>query len=186
MARLHVEATTIDGIRLVTPARHGDDRGWLSETFNHRELEAAGIAFSFVQENHSFSADRGTIRGLHFQVAPHAQAKLVRVTAGAILDVAVDMRTGSETYGQHVAVRLDAQIGQQLLIPSGFAHGFCTLQDDTEVLYKISDYYAPDCERGISVADPALAIDWPVDLNQAILSDRDRQWPSLDEYQSGD
>ena len=161
------------------PGRFGDDRGWFSETYRADVLAEAGIDIAFVQDNQSFSAPAGTVRGLHFQINPVPQAKLVRVLAGAILDVAVDLRRSSPTYGQHVAVRLDAEGGEQLLIPHGFAHGFCTLQPDTEVLYKVDAYYDRDADAGIAWDDPALGIDWPVARDAAVLSDKDRAAPRL-------
>lgn len=161
------------------PATHGDGRGFFSEVYNARAFAKAGIDAAFVQDNHSLSGPVGTVRGLHFQVPPHAQAKLVRVPKGRILDVAVDIRAGSPTYGAHVAVELSAEAWNQLFVPVGFAHGFCTLEPDTEVVYKVSAYYAPDHDRGLLWNDPALGIDWPVRADEAVLSDKDRQHPPL-------
>ncbi|MDP4022829.1 dTDP-4-dehydrorhamnose 3,5-epimerase [Methylobacterium sp. NEAU 140] len=173
--------TRIPAVKRLVPKRLGDARGWFSETYRADVLERAGITTSFVQDNQSFSAPQGTIRGLHFQIAPQAQAKLIRVLQGAILDVAVDIRRDSPTYGQHVAVRLDAEGGEQLLIPHGFAHGFCTLTPDVMVAYKVDAYYSPAHDRAIRWDDPGIGIDWPVAEGEAILSDKDRRAPLLSE-----
>lgn len=178
---MQVVATSIPDVKLITPRKFGDHRGFLSETWNRRALAEQGLAFDFVQDNHSMSAAVGTVRGLHFQIPPFAVAKLVRVARGAIYDVAVDLRRGSPSFGRHVGVRLSAEAWNQLLVPVGFAHGFCTLEPDTEVLYKVTDYYAPAHDRGLRWDDPALAIAWPVAPAQATLSDRDRAWPALAE-----
>ncbi|GJD36149.1 dTDP-4-dehydrorhamnose 3,5-epimerase [Methylobacterium aerolatum] len=171
--------TEIPAVKRIVPKRFGDARGWFSETFRADALERAGIATVFVQDNQSFSAPQGTIRGLHFQIPPQPQAKLIRVLQGAILDVAVDIRPESPTYRRHVAVRLDAEGGEQLLIPHGFAHGFCTLTPDVMVAYKVDSYYSPAHDRGIRWNDPDLAIAWPVTEAQAVLSDKDRNAPCL-------
>lgn len=163
----------------MTPERFGDHRGFFSETYNRQRFVEAGIDMEFVQDNHSLSAAMGTIRGLHFQSPPFAQVKLVRVVRGRILDVAVDLRRSSATYGRHVAVELSAENGRQLLVPIGFAHGFCTLEADTEIHYKVSAYYSAAHDKGLAYNDPALGIDWPVTLGEAILSDKDRQQPRL-------
>lgn len=176
-----IERLKIHDLLLLTPARHGDERGFFSETFRTDCLQDHGVMAPFVQDNHAFSAQRGVVRGLHFQLPPHAQGKLVRCVRGAILDVAVDIRTGSPTYGHHVAAELSAANWRQLWIPPGFAHGYATLEENCEVLYKATDYYAPACDRGISWDDPALGIDWRVSANEAILSERDRQQPRLAE-----
>ncbi len=178
---MDVIETRISGVKRVVPKRFGDARGWFSETFRVDALARAGIDCVFVQDNQSFSAPKGTIRGLHFQIAPQAQTKLVRVLSGAILDVAVDLRRDSATYGQHVAVTLDAEGGEQLLIPHGFAHGFCTLTPDTMVAYKVDAYYSPAHDRALVWNDPEVGIDWPVSDAEAILSDKDRKAPSLSE-----
>ena len=159
---MRIIETEIPAVKRVIPKRHGDDRGWLSEVYHADVLAEYGIANRFVQDNQSFSAPAGTIRGLHFQVAPSAQAKLVQVLAGAILDVAVDIRSDSPTYGRHVAVRLDAAGGEQLFVPAGFAHGFCTLEPDTMVAYKVYAYYSPADDRNLRWNDPAVGIEWPV------------------------
>jgi dTDP-4-dehydrorhamnose 3,5-epimerase len=169
----------IPEVLLITPKRHGDARGWFAETYNKSALAEAGIACDFVQDNQAFSARRGTVRGLHFQAAPHAQAKVVRVLKGAIYDVAVDIRQGSATYGRWVGAELTAAGGEQLLVPRGFAHGYCTLEDDTELFYKVDALYAPKSEGGVLWSDPALAIDWPVRPADATLNDRDTRLPLL-------
>ena len=170
---------SIPDVLLIEPARSGDHRGFLSETYNQRVLAEAGFTRPFVQDNHSFSRQRGTLRGMHFQIPPHTQDKLIRVTRGVVLDVAVDLRRSSPTFGQHVAVELSADNWRQLLIPKGFAHGFQTLTDDCEVLYKVSDYYAPAAERGVMWNDPALGIDWPMTGDEVILKPGDTRWPLL-------
>ncbi len=180
MARLDEPVKpAIAGLRVLAPARHGDERGFFSETWSRQTFAAAGIDCDFVQDNHSLSRLKGTVRGLHFQTPPFAQAKLVRVVRGAILDVAVDLRRGSPTFGQHAAVELSAESWHQFFIPQGFAHGFCTLQADTEVLYKVSAPYSPEHDRGLKWNDEALAIDWPVSADEAILSAKDRMHPRL-------
>jgi dTDP-4-dehydrorhamnose 3,5-epimerase len=163
----------------LTPRRFGDHRGWFTETWSRRTLDIA-----FCQDNMSLSAEMGTIRGLHFQKPPHAQAKLIMVLQGAILDVAVDIRRASPTFGQHVAVELSAAAGNQLLIPRGFAHGFCTLEPGTQVMYKVDDFYAPETDAGIFWADPDLAINWPVRVDQAHLSPKDLGLPRLKDIES--
>ena len=170
---------SISDVLLVKPPIHRDHRGFFSETFSARRLAEAGITADFVQDNHSLSAEQGTVRGLHFQTPPHAQGKLIRVVRGAILDVAVDIRHGSPTFGQHVARILSAENWEQLWIPEGFAHGFCTLEPMTEIAYKVTEYYAPECDKGLAWNDPALAIDWPVTAAGAILSDKDKLHPAL-------
>ena len=161
--------------------RHRDPRGFFSEIFREAVLREHGIKAAFVQENHSLSVARGVMRGLHFQTEPEAQAKLVRVGAGAIFDVAVDIRRGSPTYGEHVAVLLSAEEGNQLFVPEGFAHGFCTLEPDTEVIYKVNRYYSPAHDCGLAWDDPALGIAWPVSGEAALLSEKDRRNPVLAE-----
>ncbi len=178
---LTVEPTAIGDVKILTPKRFGDDRGFFSEVFNQQRFAEAGITVQFVQDNHSLSAKPGTIRGLHFQTAPFAQAKLVRVVRGRMLDVAVDLRRSSPTYGRHVAVELSAESWRQVFVPIGFAHGFCTLEPNTEVIYKASNYYSAAHDLGIAWDDPSLAIHWPVAGGQAILSDKDRRHPRLPE-----
>ncbi len=169
--------TLIADVKLIRMRRHADERGFFSETYSARSLAASGITCTFVQDNHSFSAAAGTVRGLHFQIPPHAQAKLVRVVRGAVLDVAVDCRVGSPTFGRHVAAMLSAEEWNMLFIPEGFAHGFCTLVAETEVVYKASRFYEPTHDRGIAWDDPHLAIDWPVAPGRAIVSAKDRSLP---------
>jgi dTDP-4-dehydrorhamnose 3,5-epimerase len=168
----------IPDVLLITPKRHGDARGWFSETWSRPSLAKAGLDIDFVQDNQAFSARKGTLRGLHFQTAPHAQAKLVRALKGAIYDVAVDIRRGSETYGRWVAAELTAEGGEQLFIPRGFAHGYCTLTDDCELFYKVDGLYAPQAEGGLAWNDPDLAIPWPL-AGDPVLSDKDRRLPRL-------
>ena len=170
--------------RLVTTRRFGDDRGWFAETYNARSLAEQGIDTVFVQDNQSFSAARGTLRGLHFQTPPHGQAKLVRCLRGAIFDVAVDVRAGSPSYGKWDGVELTAESGNQLFIPIGFAHGFVTLTDDCEIAYKVSDYYAPQSDGGIAWNDPQIGLDWPLAGRDPVLSDKDRSLPLLAGFDS--
>lgn len=169
---------------LLRPRKFIDARGWFSETYSEAAAAAAGIDLRFVQDNQSFSAAEGTIRGLHFQRPPHAQAKLVRCTRGSIIDYAVDLRRGSPTYGHHVSARLSAEGGEQLFVPVGFAHAFVTLEPDVEVAYKVSDVYAPDCEGGVLWSDPAINIDWPLPPSGAQLSAKDAALPRLADFES--
>jgi dTDP-4-dehydrorhamnose 3,5-epimerase len=178
---MRIVPQSIPDVVLIEPVKHGDHRGFFSETFREDELREAGIRARFVQENHSYSQAVGTLRGLHFQTNPHAQAKLLRVVRGAILDVVVDIRAGSPTYGKHVAVELSAANWKQLYVPVGFAHGFVTTEPDTEILYKVSDYYSPECDRGLAWDDAALAIVWPVSRTEVTLSAKDRAHPPLSE-----
>ena len=157
---MHFEQTALPGVVILTPQRFGDDRGWFCETWNAARMAVAGLDFAFVQDNHSMSGAVGTLRGLHYQRPPHAQDKLVRCTRGAIFDVAVDIRRGSPTYGRWVGVELTAANGKQLLVPKGFLHGFVTRLPDTEVQYKCTDLYAPDCDGAIFWDDPTIGIDW--------------------------
>jgi dTDP-4-dehydrorhamnose 3,5-epimerase len=180
---MNQERLRIPDVVLFTPKRDGDARGFFSETFRQDVFDAAVGPSTFVQDNHSYSSEAGVVRGLHFQRPPSAQGKLVRVVRGAVLDVAVDIRLGSPTYGQHVAQVLSAQNWRQLWIPVGFAHGYCTLEPATEVIYKVTAYYSPTDERGLAFDDPALAIDWPVAAEKARLSDKDRRHPKLVELQ---
>ena len=177
---MKVEALAIPEVLLITPDKFGDSRGFFSETFNAKKLSVeADIDGPFVQDNHSLSRQKGVIRGLHCQIDPHVQGKLVRVVRGAIWDVAVDARLGSPTFGQYVAAELSAENWQQLWIPGGFLHGFCTLVPDTEVFYKVTNYYSAAHDRGLAWDDEVLGIAWPVAKAQAILSERDRRHPSL-------
>ena len=176
---MQVEALTIPDIKLLTPARLGDDRGFFSEVYNRATLAKLGVDTEFVQDNHSLSSRRGTVRGLHFQIPPRAQAKLVRVVRGSVFDVAVDLRRGSPSYGGHVSIVLSAAAWNQVLVPAGFAHGFMTLDPDTEVAYKVSDFHAPEHDVGLVWNDPLLAIRWPIAESEAVLSDRDRSLPGF-------
>lgn len=176
-ALLEVIATDIPDVKLITPKRFGDARGFFSETYSRKAFAQAGIDLTFIQDNHSWSAERGVLRGLHYQIAPFAQDKLVRVVRGSILDVAVDIRRGSPTFGRHVSAVISAEKWNQILVPIGFAHGFCVLEPNTEVLYKVTADYAPQHERGIQWDDPELGIDWPIRADEAILSPKDLKNP---------
>lgn len=178
---LSVEETAISAVKIITPKKFGDHRGFFSETWSRKAFAEAGLDLDFVQDNQSLSGPIGTLRGLHCQSAPFAQVKLVRVTRGRILDVAVDIRASSPTFGKHVAVELSAENWKQLLIPIGFAHGFVTLEPDTEVLYKVTAPYAPQNDHGLAFDDPALGIDWRLPLSGLTLSDKDRKHPRLAE-----
>lgn len=174
---MQVELTDLPGVLIVSPRRFGDSRGWFMETFSAPQLAKAGVAIGWVQDNHSYSAAKGTLRGLHYQRPPHAQDKLVRCSRGAIWDVAVDFRAGSPTFAHWVGVELTAENGRQLLVPKGFLHGFITLSDDTEVQYKCSDIYAPDCDGAVRWDDPEIGIEWGV--SAPVLSDKDAKAPLL-------
>jgi len=178
-----VEDTAIPDVKIVTPKRRGDTRGFFSEVYNRTDWESAGLRFEFVQDNHSFSAAVGTLRGLHFQTPPFAQGKLIRVSRGRLLDVAVDIRRSSPTFGRHVAVELSAENWRQMLVPIGFAHGFMTLEPDTEVLYKTTAVYSPANDRGIAWDDPDIGVAWPLPAAGPTLSEKDRRWPRLREAQ---
>ncbi len=171
----------IPDVNIITPKKFGDHRGFFSETFNQRVLAEHGIDLHFLQDNHSLSKEKGTIRGLHFQTPPFAQDKLVRVVRGAILDVAVDLRKDSPYFKQHVTAIISAERWNQILVPKGFAHGFCTLEPDTEVIYKVTQYYSPEHDKGLRWNDPELNIQWGVSENEAILSDKDKIQPFLSE-----
>lgn len=173
------EPTEIPAVKIVTPRKHGDERGFFSEVYSKAAWDKAGLNLTFVQDNHSFSKGLGVLRGLHFQTAPFAQDKLVRVARGRILDVAVDIGRSSPTYGRHVAVELSAANWRQLLVPIGFAHGFVTLEPDTEVLYKTSAPYSAPNDRGLAWDDPDIGIAWPLPPGGPTLSDKDRRWPRL-------
>ncbi|MDQ0456942.1 dTDP-4-dehydrorhamnose 3,5-epimerase [Rhizobium paknamense] len=181
---MQFERMAIPEVVLITPKRFGDSRGYFMETFKASLFQSEIGDFTFVQDNRSFSAETGTVRGLHFQLNPRAQGKLVSCTAGALLDVAVDIRSGSPTYGQAVSAELTAENGRQLWVPPGFAHGFCTLAPDTVISYKVTDYYSPDHDRGLLWNDPALGIIWPVEEGKAVLSDKDQKQPRLAELQA--
>jgi dTDP-4-dehydrorhamnose 3,5-epimerase len=171
----------ISGLALISPKKFGDDRGYFSETFRADLFRENVGDFIFVQDNQSLSVDIGTVRGLHYQLVPRAQGKLVRSIAGAILDVVVDIRNGSPTYGQHVKVELSAESGAQLWVPPGFAHGFCTLQPNTIVTYKVTEYYSQEHDRGLLWNDPDLGIEWPVDADKAVISAKDVVQPRFSE-----
>jgi dTDP-4-dehydrorhamnose 3,5-epimerase len=168
----------------ITTKRFADDRGWFAEVYSERTLAGLGLETRFVQDNHSCSRHAGTIRGLHFQRPPHAQAKLIRCIRGRIFDVAVDLRRGSPTFGQWAGAELSGESGRQLFVPVGYAHGFVTLEPDTEVTYKVSDFYAPECEGGIIWNDPDLRIDWPIHGLPALLSPKDQLLPRLADFDS--
>ncbi|MCA3309657.1 MAG: dTDP-4-dehydrorhamnose 3,5-epimerase [Roseomonas sp.] len=178
---MKITPQAIPDVLLIEPKRFGDARGFFSEVWKRSALAAQGFTVDFVQDNHSLSREVGVLRGLHFQRPPTPQGKLVRVVRGRILDVAVDIRQGSPTYGQHVACELSAENWCQLWVPRGFAHGFMTLEPDTEVLYKVDGEYDPATDAGIAWDDPALGIDWPLPAGGPILSDKDRKAPRLAE-----
>jgi len=175
---MKIYETNLEGVLIIEPSVFGDHRGWFMETYNESILKKAGIKLSFVQDNQSFSATRGTLRGLHYQLNPKAQSKIVRCTLGSIFDVAVDIRKGSETYGKWFGIELSAENKKQLLIPKGFAHGFMTLTDDVEVQYKVDEIYAPECDRGIIWNDPSIGIEWPIHI-EPVLSEKDANAPLL-------
>ena len=179
MGQLTVKNTKLQDVKIITPKVFGDNRGFFEETYSDRDFKEAGIDFNFIQDNQSFSATRGTLRGLHYQLNPMCQAKLLRCTRGEILDVAVDIRRGSPQYAQWTSVLLSAENKKQLFIPRGFAHGFITLTDNVEVQYKADNYYAPECDGNISYKDPQIAVDWG--MEPVVLSDKDRQAPLLSE-----
>jgi dTDP-4-dehydrorhamnose 3,5-epimerase len=181
---MKIEKTALPGVLLLTPTRHGDNRGFFSECWNRRTMAEHGITHDFVQDNHSLSEKPGVVRGLHFQAPPHTQVKLVRCGRGLLFDVVVDIRRGSPTYGQWVGYELSFENGRQILIPEGFAHGFVTREPGTEIIYKCSDYYAPEAEGGIRWNDPAIGIDWGLDGMMPILSDKDKVTPLLHEFHS--
>ena len=178
---MQVVDTPIPAVKVLVPKKFGDHRGFFSETYSRKAFEALGIRSDFVQDNHSLSAEAGVVRGLHYQLPPAAQDKLLRVVRGAILDVAVDIRRSSPTFGRYVAEVLSAENWRQIYIPAGFAHGFRTLEPNTEVIYKVTAFYAPERDRGIRWNDPALGIDWGITEAAAVLSERDRKHPLLAE-----
>jgi dTDP-4-dehydrorhamnose 3,5-epimerase len=182
---LEIRPLGLDGVLEIVPERDGDARGFLSETYRADRLAEAGIRVAFVQENHAYSARRGTLRGLHFQAPPFAQGKLARVVRGAVFDVAVDIRRGSPGFGRWVGLTVSAARWNQVWVPEGFAHGFLTLEPETEVLYKLTAPYAPGHGRAIRFDDPAIAIAWPLAAGEISLSDRDRAAPLLDETETG-
>ena len=180
---MQIEKTPLPGVLILTPRRFGDHRGFFSESWNRRTLAQAGVDLpEFVQDNHSMSAQKGTVRGLHFQSPPHAQGKLVRCGRGAIFDVAVDVRSGSTTYGQWVGLELSFDNGKQLWIPAGFLHGFMTLHSDSEIIYKCTDHYAPECDG--AVRWDSCGIDWPIDIATPVLSDKDAGAPIFADFKT--
>lgn len=174
---IEVRPTGLDGVLEIVPRRFSDNRGFFSEVYSAKDFRDAGIDLVFVQDNHSMSVHRGVLRGLHYQLPPRAQDKLVRVVRGAILDVAVDIRRSSPSFGKWTAVELSAENWNQLFVPKGFAHGFVTLTEDTEVLYKVTDVYSPAHDRAIRFDDPRIAVRWPFEPDGLILSDKDRKAP---------
>ena len=177
---MNIIETSLPGVKVVEPKVFGDHRGWFMETYSLAELAKADINIDFVQDNQSFSAAKGTLRGLHYQLNPKAQTKLVRCTRGSIFDVAVDIRKGSPTFGKWFGIELSAENKKQLLVPKGFAHGFMTLTDDVEVQYKVDELYAPECDRGIIWNDPSIGIQWPMNITP-VLSAKDEKAPLLNE-----
>lgn len=176
---MEVRSLGLEGVLEIVPRKFGDDRGFFSETYNAKSFTEAGVDLQFVQDNHSFSAAKGVVRGLHYQLPNRAQDKLVRVIRGAILDVAVDIRKSSPTFGKWVSLEVSADKWNQILVPKGFAHGFMTLVENTEVIYKVTDYYSPEHDRSIRFDDPAIGIDWPISASGVQLSDKDQKAPLL-------
>lgn len=179
---LEVETTTLPDVLILTPRRFGDARGWFSETWNASRMRGEGLDLEWVQDNHSFSAEVGTVRGLHYQAPPHAQDKLVRCSRGAIRDIVVDARKGGPTYGRSLAVKLSAEDGRQILVPKGFLHGFVTISPDTEVQYKVTDFYDAECDG--SVAWDSLDIDWGLEGHRPVLSEKDLNAPAFAHWNS--
>ena len=176
---VEVRPLALDGVFEIRPRRFGDDRGFFSEVWSRGALAGAGLDLDFVQDNQSYSAARGVLRGLHYQLPPVAQDKLVRVTRGSVFDVAVDIRPGSASFGKWVGLILSAELWNQILVPKGFAHGFVTLEEHTEVQYKVTAPYSPELERGIRFDDPEIRIEWPIEVDQVQLSAKDREAPFL-------
>ncbi len=181
---MQIDELSLPGAYILTPKRFGDERGFFSETYSRAAFDEIDPGIEFVQDNHSMSRSAGVLRGLHFQLPPHAQGKLVRVPRGRVLDVIVDLRVGSPTYGEHASVELSAENWRQLWVPAGFAHAFCTLEPDTEFCYKVTELYAPTSDSGIAYDDPDLAIDWPFDAETLILSDKDRKLQAFKNFES--
>lgn len=181
---MQIDELTLPGAYIITPKRFGDDRGFFSETYSKAAFDQIAPGVDFVQDNHSLSREAGVLRGLHFQLPPHAQGKLVRVPRGRVLDVIVDLRVGSPTHGHHESVELSAENWKQLWVPAGFAHAFCTLEPDTEFCYKVTEFYAPQSDSGIAFNDPDLAINWPFDTEKLILSDKDRNLQAFKDFRS--
>ncbi|WP_323039883.1 dTDP-4-dehydrorhamnose 3,5-epimerase [Gemmobacter sp.] len=180
---MQIEDTALPGVKILTPRRFGDHRGFFSESWNKKRMDEAGLHYDFVQDNHSFSARVGTVRGLHFQSPPHAQAKLVRCGKGRLFDVVVDIRKGSPTYGKWLGVELSFENGRQLMIPAGFLHGLVTREADTEIIYKCTDYYAPECDGTVRFDDPDIGIEWVLE-GEALLSEKDAKAPLLRNFDS--
>lgn len=178
---VEVQSAEIPDVRIIKPCKHVDHRGFFSETYNKKALAEAGIELEFVQDNHSLTMEKDVVRGLHYQIPPFAQDKLVRVVRGAIFDVALDLRKQSPTFGKHVSVVLSAEEWNQVLVPRGFAHGFCTLEANTEVLYKVTNYYAAENDRGVFWNDRDLGIKWPVSRQAAVVSEKDQKLPRFSE-----
>lgn len=176
---MQVRPLGLDGVFEISPRKFGDNRGFFSETYNAKSFADAGIDLTFIQDNHSYSAAKGVVRGLHYQLPPFAQDKLVRVTRGAIVDVAVDIRKSSPTFGKWIALEVSAEKWNQILVPKGFAHGFITLVENTEVIYKVTDYYSPEHDRSIRFDDPAIGINWPIPATGVQLSDKDEKAPLI-------
>ena len=183
MGKLIVKETKLQDVKLITPAVFGDNRGFFTESYSDRDFKAAGIDFDFIQDNHSLSTQAGVLRGLHFQRGKAAQTKLIRVATGAVLDVIVDLRKGSPTYKQWKGYILSESNHRQLLVPKGYAHGFVTLTDNVNFLYKCDNYYDAEADGGISFRTPELNIDWPIDLDKAITSEKDANQPTLTEFE---
>ena len=181
---MQIAHTKLEGVVIITPRRFPDSRGFFSESWSRRQMAEYGLDHDWVQDNHSMSHQTGTLRGLHYQSPPHAQAKLVRCGRGVLFDVAVDIRKGSKTYGQWVGAELSYENGRQLLIPQGFLHGFITRAPDTEIIYKCSDYYAPDCDGAIRYDCPVIGIDWGLDGDKPALSEKDAAAPTLQDFNS--
>ena len=179
MAKIKVTETNLMDVKIIEPAVFGDHRGFFTESYSKEAFNEVGITFDFVQDNHSLSVEAGVIRGLHFQKGEAAQTKLIRVVSGAVLDVIVDIRKGSPTYGKSEGYILSADNQRQLLVPKGYAHGFVTLTPNVNFLYKCDNYYNAEADAGIAFDDPALGIDWPLDLSKAILSEKDKQHPTF-------
>ncbi|WP_318766691.1 dTDP-4-dehydrorhamnose 3,5-epimerase [Lactiplantibacillus carotarum] len=183
MGKLKVTTTNLQDVKIIEPALFGDKRGFFTETYSDQDFKAAGINFDFIQDNQSLSAEAGVLRGLHFQRGNAAQTKLIRVVTGAVLDVIVDVRKGSPTYGQHEGYIISESNHRQLLVPRGFAHGFVTLTDNVNFLYKCDNYYNAEADGGITFMDKDLNINWPIDFDQAITSDKDAKQQTFKEFE---
>ena len=184
MGEMHVKNISIAGPKFVDPIRHSDDRGWMSELWNSVGLPRLGLDVSFTQDSMAYNRNMGTVRGLHFQVPPFDQGKLIICVSGSIFDIALDMRVGSPTFGQHLSVTLSSRNPRQFWVPSGFAHGYCSLEPDTKVLYKLTKPYEQDAVGGIFWNDPALNIKWPIQTGAVFVNERDQQWPSFASFES--